>query len=233
MAPLLADVVQVDVPPHARGRGASTPSTARTGWPTSSSHCSGGSFPGGSPLVVEEAHWADGASVALLGRLAFARPATVGRAGGAPGRHGRLRAGSGVRVEIGPSAPTSSRRLRHRRHRSHTAPTSRGRRHRRAGRGQPALRRGGHPPGTRLGVPCPAARVSARGDEHPDRRAAACGAPHPALLRRPGPRLPAGGAAANPRGRRPRREHADPVRAGGVHRVGRRWAAPIPQQPGP
>ena len=59
----------------------STRSTALTGSPTPSSTSSSASLPGPLVLVAEEAHWADGASAALLDRLAFAtrRPAVGGR----------------------------------------------------------------------------------------------------------------------------------------------------------
>ena len=62
--------------PRRRRPTGSTRSSAPTGPRTSSSTCSSTSVPGRSCVVVEEAHWADGASAGLLDRLAFA---TAGR----------------------------------------------------------------------------------------------------------------------------------------------------------
>ena len=75
MAPLLADVMQVEVP--------STPESDRIDPQFRADRTAdlvgrplGRLVPGPLVVVVEEAHWADGASVALLNRLAFA---TAGR----------------------------------------------------------------------------------------------------------------------------------------------------------
>ena len=134
-------------------RTGSTRSSAPTGRPTSSSTCSGALRPGPLVVVVEEAHWADGASVRA------ARPARLrhGRAG--PGRSSSCgEARRAVRARrpacawsLRPAAAGGRRAPRPRGHRGHPPATARGRRHRRARRGQPALRRGGHParPGRR------------------------------------------------------------------------------------
>ena len=116
MASLLADVVQVEVP-STRSPTGSTRSSAPTGRPTSSSTSSGGWFRGRS-CRREEAHWADGASVALLNRLAFAR-----RAGPGPSSsYGEGRQGASPRRPVSgstcrPLPPDVIERLVHRGHR--------------------------------------------------------------------------------------------------------------------
>ncbi|HET6966854.1 MAG TPA: AAA family ATPase, partial [Ornithinibacter sp.] len=102
MAALLADVVQVEVP--------STPEADRIDPQFRADRTAdlvidllGRAVPGPLVVVVEEAHWADGASVALLTRLAFA---TVGRPWAVVvvrrGETGGFAPASGVRVVLGP-----------------------------------------------------------------------------------------------------------------------------------
>ena len=102
MASLLADVVQVEVP--------STPEADRIDPQFRADRTAdlvidviGRVVPGPLVVVVEEAHWADGASVALLNRLAFA---TDGRPWAVVvvrrGETGGFAPGSGVRVDLQP-----------------------------------------------------------------------------------------------------------------------------------
>ncbi|MFL6080151.1 MAG: adenylate/guanylate cyclase domain-containing protein [Ornithinibacter sp.] len=111
MAPLLADVVQVEVP--------STPEAERIDPQYRADRVAdvviallAHLVPGRLTLVVEEAHWADGASVALLGRLAFA---TAGRPWAVlvvrRGDTGGFAPESGVRVEMRPLGPDVIERL--------------------------------------------------------------------------------------------------------------------------
>jgi class 3 adenylate cyclase/tetratricopeptide (TPR) repeat protein len=113
MAPLLADIAQVDVPatpeadridPQYRGDRAAdvvVDLLARL-------------VPGPVVLVVEEAHWADGASAALLARVAFA---TAGRPWAVlvvrRGDAGGFTPESGVRVVLGPLPAEVVERLVH------------------------------------------------------------------------------------------------------------------------
>ena len=113
MAPLLADITQVDVPgtseadridPQYRGDRAADVVIDLLGR----------LVPGPLVIVVEEAHWADGASAALLGRIAFA---TAGRAWAVlvvrRGDTGGFAPESGVGVVLGPLAPDVVERLVH------------------------------------------------------------------------------------------------------------------------
>ena len=113
MAPLLADITQVDVPgtpeadridPQYRGDRAADVVIDLLGR----------LMPGPLVIVVEEAHWADGASAALLDRVAFA---TAGRPWAVlvvrRGETGGFAPESGVGVVLGPLAPDVVERLVH------------------------------------------------------------------------------------------------------------------------
>ena len=113
MAPLLADVAQVDVP--------ATPEADRIDPQYRADRAAdvvidllARLVPGPVVLVVEEAHWADGASAALLGRVAFA---TAGRPWAVlvvrRGDTGGFAPDSGVRVVLGPLPPEVIERLVH------------------------------------------------------------------------------------------------------------------------
>ena len=133
---------------------ASTPSTGPTESPTSSSSSSAALLPG--PMVAARRG-------RPLGRRRVGPPARPGgrRDGGSAvgGRRGapRRRAGASPRTSgharrPRPAAARGRRAARHRRHRGDPPAPARDRRGRRAGRGQPAVRRGGHPPRPRLRV---------------------------------------------------------------------------------
>jgi tetratricopeptide (TPR) repeat protein len=113
MASLLADVVQVEVP--------STKESDRIDPQFRADRTAdlvidviGRMVPGPLVVVVEEAHWADGASVALLNRLAFA---TEGRPWAVVvvrrGETGGFAPASGVRVDLQPLPPDVIERLVH------------------------------------------------------------------------------------------------------------------------
>lgn len=113
MAPLLADIVQVDVP--------ATPEADRIDPQYRGDRAAdvvidliGRLMPGPVALVVEEAHWADGASAALLTRVAFA---TAGRPWAVlvvrRGEHGGFAPESAVRVVLEPLPPDVVERLVH------------------------------------------------------------------------------------------------------------------------
>jgi class 3 adenylate cyclase/tetratricopeptide (TPR) repeat protein len=113
MASLLADVVQVEV--------ASSPESDRIDPQFRADRTAdlvvdllGRLVPGPLVVVVEEAHWADGASVALLNRLAFA---TEGRPWAVVvvrrGETGGFAPASGVRVDLQPLPPDVIEHLVH------------------------------------------------------------------------------------------------------------------------
>jgi tetratricopeptide (TPR) repeat protein len=113
MAPLLADIAQVDVPP--------TPEADRIDPQYRGDRAAdvvvellARLVPGPVVLVVEEAHWADGASAALLARVAFA---TAGRPWAVlvvrRGDAGGFTPESGVRVVLGPLPAEVVERLVH------------------------------------------------------------------------------------------------------------------------
>ena len=222
---------------HAGGRPDRPAVPRRPGGRRRHRRCSDAWLPGPLVVVVEEAHWADGASVAP------ARPARVRARRAGPGRSSWYGAGetggfapaSGVRVVTCDPLPRGGDRApRPRRHRGHPAAPARGRRHRR--RAPRATRSSSRrSPGSpwasgSLGA---AARVRARGDEHPDRpsspprRGGSCASARCSAAASVG-RC----SSRHPGGRRPRARPDDARGARLLHRGRRRGPAPVPQQPG-
>jgi len=111
MAPLLADVIQVVVPPTQEADRIDPQYRADRAADVVIDLL-GRLVPGPLVLVIEEAHWADGASVALLGRLAFA---TAGRPWAVlvvrRADKGGFAPETGVRVEMHPLGPDVIERL--------------------------------------------------------------------------------------------------------------------------
>ena len=206
MASLLADIVQVEVPADARSR---PHRPAVPGRPHRGRRRRPDRAAGARPLValvVEEAHWADGASVALLNRVAFA---TAGRPWAVlvvrRGEHGGFAPAVG-----GPGGARNRCRRTSIEHLVHAATEATPLRPHEVA--AIVERAEGNPlfveEVTRLAVGSGslgrAARVGSRRHEHPDRPARAAGASGPAVLRGARPQLPAGGAPAHSRGGRPR-----------------------------
>ena len=184
MAPLLADVVQVDVPSTPEV-DALDPQYRPDRLADAVVRLVDETMPGPLVLVAEEAHWADGASARLLDRIAAAsagRP--VGRDRGAAWRGGRVRPRRRDARDAGAAAGRRHGAPRHRRDRGHAAAPPRDRRRGRSRPGQPAVRRGGHARRPRHRLAGHASRVGPGGDERPDRPAA--------------PRTPAGSCATAP-----------------------------------
>ncbi len=230
LAPLLADVVQVDVP--------STPEVDMLDPQFRPDRLADAvvrfvdaALPGPLVLLAEEAHWADGASARLLDQIAAAsagRPwavVVVRR-----GQDGGFAPATGTTRDARPAAGARHGAAGHRRHRGHAAAPPRDRRDRRPRAGQPPVRRGGHAgrPDHRLAGHPAGLRPSSH--ERSDRPASPGRPARPALLRGARPELPRRGAAQDPgRGRAAGR--ADPRRASRVPRTGRSRALAVPQQP--
>ena len=198
MAPLLADVVQVDVP--------STPEVDQLDPQYRPDRLADAvvrlvdaMMPGPLALVAEEAHWADGASARLLDRIAAAssgRPWAVIAV--RRGEEGGFAPAAGTQVTLEPLPAGGHGAPGHRRDRGHAAAPARDRRGGRPRPGQPAVRRGGHAGRPEHGLAGHASRVGPGRHERPDRPAAPGCPAGPALLRGPGAQLPRRGAAPDP-----------------------------------
>ena len=231
MSPLIADVAHVEVPSTPEA-DALDPQFRPDRLADVLVDLVGRMVPGPILLIAEEAHWADVASAHLLERIAGA---TRGRPWAWSPSAAAWRAASSRRQAHDHARPAASRRhgaTRHRGDRGRSAAAARGAGDRRAGRGQPALRRGDHARRPHRWHPGHDAGLAPGRDGRADRPARADRAPHPPHGGRARPQLPPRGPARDPQRRRPDARPRPAHPAVRLPRCRRAGPAPLPQQPG-